>query len=251
MSMPNKPCRREGCSITTEVCGEADELKTMCFYPDAEWEAVELDQVMECEACKMLSIHCGHLVDVRITQSKSKHLSFRLHGSYNRPINSDDLYMTIQAPNDPQCPYSLLLHHHGYLCEAFNRNRLTLDITIPANHRFNTLAINGRSIHSSIMLLASTRIRLNADDDISAKLSSPRIYAYAKTGICLSCLADKQSSLVDMACDNYIELTLDGYDSCEVVCSSGNLISQKYRLSLFPVTFKGKVISKTGEAMII
>lgn len=250
--MQNKPCRQEGCQITTEVFGEANAPEIRCFYPDANWEPATLDQTIECEACPMLSIHCGHLVDVRISRSKNSKISFRLHGTYNRPTGNDELYMTLQVSRDPNCPYSLLLRYPGYLCGAFNRNGMTLDITIPAGHCFKSFAINARSINSSVDLISSTRLRLSAHEDISAKLISPQVMATARTGMCLTFTAAKQSTVVDISCDGYIELTLLGYDAYEVVCpSSGHLVGRKYRLSLFPVTFRGKVISKTGEAMIV
>lgn len=250
--MPNRPCNQEGCQMTTEVFGEADMPEIRCLYPDTEWESATVNQTLECEACPALSIHCGRLIDVQIVPSKTKKITFSLHGTYNRPCGTEGIYMALQVSRDAQCPYSLLLKAPSYLCEAYNRNGLTLDISIPSNYHFSSIAINARSIHTSVFLSATNRIRLSADEDISAKLLSPRIYAYAKTGICVTCSAPKQSTMTDIICDDYVELTLNGYDAYELTCPRpDSIVSHKYKLSLFPVTFRGKVISKSEDVMIV
>lgn len=250
--MSEKSCRREKCQFAMEVFGESEPSESKCLYPDVEWEKVEVDQALECEACPALSIHGGSLLNVKINRSKTPKITFRLRGNYHRPTSSEDLYIALQVAKDPQWPCSLILRCPAYICEAYQADGLTLEVCIPQNYRFNSLAINARSIHTSIPLCASNRVRLNAAQDIVAKLSAPWIYANAETGICITCEANKKKTTAEILCRDYIELTLDGYDRYVVTSPvPQQYVQHNYRLALNPTEFKGKVLSSTCDAVII
>ena len=222
------------------------------MYPEAEWERTNVDQILECAPFPMLAVHCGFLVDVRLSQSKSSKITFRLHGTYNRPVGAEDLYIALQLSHDTHWPNNLILQRPGYLCEAFNAYGLTLEIGLPKDFCFTSLAINARSILSPILISASKRLRLNASEDIEAKLCSPRILATAEKGICLSCTAPGETTLADISSNGYIGLTLSGYDAYDLVCPAPDRFAKhQYRLSLNPTVFRGKVLSTIYDAVIV
>lgn len=249
--MSEAPCGREDCEFVTEVFGEADSSDRKCLYPGAEWEKVNIDQSLECEPCMMLAIHCRNLIDVNISRSSSKKIKFRLHGTYHRPANSDDLYMAFQVSKDLRWPYNLIIQGPGYICEAFQADGLRLDISIPDHFVFSTLVINAKSIHSSIPLKAKDRIRLQATADIVCKLCSPKIWAKAQTGICLTCEAFNRLTEADISCRDYVEVTLSGYDSYYIASPiPQHYIRNTLRATLCPTVFRGNVLSGTGDTTI-
>ena len=250
--MSEKPCHHDVCEFTTEVFGEAGEPILQCYYPDVDWEKAEVDQLLECDPYPMLAIHCGYLVDVRISQSKSSKITFRFHGVYNRPVETEDICIALEASCDLRWPSNLILQRPGYLCEAFNANGLTLDIGLPKDFCFTSFAVNARSIQSPILISASKRLRLNATEDIEAKLCSPRMLVTAEKGICLSCVAPGETTIAEISAKEYVELNLLGYDAYDVVCPApGQFAQHQYRPALNPTIFRGKVLSATCDAGIL
>lgn len=250
--MTEKPCRRESCEFSVEVFGEAEPSEEKCLYPDTKWIKTDADQTLECEPCSRLSIFCGSLADIRITRSASQKISFRLSGNYNRPEDGAELYISLRVSRDEKWSRTLILQGPGYLCEAYYADGLTLEISIPKDWQFDTFAANGKSISSTVPLCSKTSVRLTALDHIDAKLCAPRFYASAHKGICLTSEAAGKLNIGEILCDEYIELTLSGYDCCDAVCPiPGVSFHRNYRLSLVPTVFRGKVISKIGDAIIV
>lgn len=250
--MNEKPCHRESCSFSVEVFGEADPSENKCLYPNVKWVRTEVDQHLECDACARLSIHGGALTNIRISRSKTSKITFRLHGSYNRPEGAAELCISLRVSRDNKWPRSLILQGGGYLCEAYQADGLTLEIAIPKDWQFDSFVANGRTIHSTIPVSAQSTIRLTASDYIDAKVRCSRFCATAYKGIILTSEAQGRQTIAEIFCNDYIELTLLGYDCCDTVCPSPGIgFRRNYRLSLVPTVFKGKVISRTGEATII
>lgn len=249
--MSQNPCGRETCEFITEVFGEAESPEMKCLYHGADWETVKVDQSLECDPISMLAIHCQNIIDVKIIRSAKKKLRFHLHGEYNRPVGSDEIYMALQAPKDKRWLYSLILQGPGYLCEAFYTKALQLEVFIPEQFVFSAFVVSARSIQSPVMLKAKDRIRLTASLDIVCKVCTPKIWATAQTGVCLTCEAFDHLTEANISCQDYIEVTLGGFDSYSVISPiPQHYIRQKLRSAHFPAIFKGSVISATGDATI-
>lgn len=249
--MNEKPCRRESCTFSMKVFGEADPSEEKCLYPDAKWIKTDIDQTVKCDPCPKLSIHCGSLANIQIIPSKERAIQFRLYGNYYRPEDASDLYISLRVSRGEKFSRSLILQGPGYLCEAYQADGLTLEVAVPKDWRFETFSANGKAISSLIPVSATTHVRMSALENIDAKLCSPRVIASAHSGIYLRSEAVDKLTVADITCDSYIELTLSGYDCCDVTYPvPGVRYHRNYRLSLIPTTFSGKVLSHTGEAVI-
>lgn len=250
--MTEKPCCRESCEFSMEVFGEAEPSEEKCLYPDTKWIKTDADQTLECEPCSRLSIFCGSLADIRITRSPSQKISFRLSGNYNQPEDRAELYISLRVSRDEKRLRTLILQGPGYLCEAYQADGLTLEVSIPKNWKFDSFAANGKSISSTVLICSEAIVRLTALDYIDAKLCAPHFSVTAHKGICLTSEAAGRLNIGEIICDEYIELTLSGYDCCDAICPvPGVNFHKNYRLSLIPTVFRGKVISKIGDAVIV
>ena len=252
MNLINKPCGFEYCEFTTEICGEAGEPIRRCQYPDVQWVRTQVDQRLECDPCKRLVVHCGSLVDIRISHTRSDKITFRLHGVYNRPITCKELCISFQETLIADHPTTLILRRPGYLCEAFNAHSLTLDIGLPKGFCFETLAIFGKTILCPVQLQAADRLRLDATDNIVAKLQSRQVFINANTEICLACEAPNETTTVEIHSYGRIELQLIGYSGYDLICPvADRSMKAIWGYEAKPILLCGEIISGIEDVTIM
>ena len=218
MSTTN-PCGYEACTSSFIVGGDAEE-RTRCFYPNAKWTSVEISQDLALPLHSRLGIHGTSIANVRILPSEGENIELRLYGRHPSPDGRAKLMMRATGCDGIDQPCNIVLCGPGYLCESFASDGLYLDVMIPEKHRFETIAITGRSVMIQMSLVSSKTIRISAKNSVDAKIKAPRLFVAAQGAVRLGITSIGNTSADIISTRGDIELALTGFTKFSANCSA-------------------------------